>query len=190
MLLDARVGFSASASNVIGAGADAAVVGERRICRAVEHAPDRHLHLLADELRRAGDDDLVAAVELADAGGRVVEADLDELQLERGALLDGRIRPHRVELALPQHLEVIEMDVAVARRGHEEEPPACGRFELLEPASARAGEEREHARVHRDLERLDAGALGDRTQLALDLERVRRVGDDDSVARRRPGSGS
>ena len=53
----------------------------------VEDAADRRLDLLADELGRAGDDD-VEAVELGDAGGRVVEADLDELDLERRALRD------------------------------------------------------------------------------------------------------
>ena len=36
--------------------------------------------------------------------------------------------------------------------------------------------------MDRDLERLDPGALRDRAELALDLERVRRVRDDDPVA--------
>ena len=136
------------------------------------------------------DDDLVAAVELAHAGRRVVEADLDELQLDRRALLDRRVGSHRLELALREDLEVVEMDMAVLGRGHEEEAAPRRRLDALEPRPSGADEERQDTRMHRDLERLHARALRDRAELALDLERVRRVGDDDAVALRRRGSGS
>ena len=80
--------------------------------------------------------------------------------------------------------------MAVLGGGHEEEPRSRRGLDRGEPAAAGPDEEREDARMDRDLERLDARALRDRAQLALDLERVRRVGDDEAVARRRPGSGS
>src|SRR3990172_2189144 len=53
---------------------------KRRIGGAVEHAPQLHLSLLADELRRTRDDDVVA-VHFADTRCGVVKTDLDELQL-------------------------------------------------------------------------------------------------------------
>jgi hypothetical protein len=75
---------------------------------------------------------------------------------------------------------VIEVDVAVAGCGLEEESPARDGVERCQPTAARTDEQREHTGMDCDLERLDAGALCDRPQLALYLERVRRVGHDDT----------
>src|SRR5262249_12836704 len=75
-------------------------VGERRIGGAGKRTTDRRGHLLPDELRRAGDDDLVVAVELRDAGRRVVEADFDQLDLDLRALRDRGWREQCLELAL------------------------------------------------------------------------------------------
>ena len=125
------MGFSASASNVIGDAVTTSASASVAYATPSSARPTRRLDLLSDELRRSGDDDLVAAVELADARGRVVEPDLDELELDRRALLgDRRGRAERVELALRDDLEVVEMDVAVRR------PPARGRSDAEPPPRA------------------------------------------------------
>jgi len=110
-----------------------------------------------------------------------VEPDLDELQLDRFVLLEWSIGAERVELAVVEHLEVVEMDVAVP--GRDEEEPAAGRLlDRGEAAAARACEEREHARVNGDLERLHPRSLRDHPELSLDLEGHRRLGDHEPVA--------
>ena len=70
--------------------------------------------------------------------------------------------------------------MTVPRSGHEEEAPARRRVERSQSAASGPDEQRENTRVNRDLERLHSRALRDRPELALDLERVRGVGDDDS----------
>ena len=65
--------------------------------------------------------------------------------------------------------------------GFEEEPATRSGLDRGQPAPAGTGEEREHTRVHGDAERLHARALRDRPKLALDLERVSRVGHDEAV---------
>jgi hypothetical protein len=112
LLLEARVGFSASASKVIG---DAVTTSARPASRTRRlRARGRcGFDLLPDELRRSGDDDLVVAVELADTRRRIVEPDLDELELDLGVFRDRRGRAKRVELPLTDDVEVVEMHVTV-----------------------------------------------------------------------------
>ena len=190
LLLDARIGFSASASNVIGVGT--AAVSSTSVAKATPSStrPTVTFTFLPTSFAASRDDHLVAAVDLAHAGRRVVEADLDELQLDRRALLDRCVGSHRLELALREDLEVVEMHMAVFGRGHEEEASPRRRLDALESRPSVADEERQDTRVHRDLERLHPRALRDRAELALDLERVGRVRDDHSVTRRRRDSGS
>ena len=112
-----------------------------------------------------------------------MEADLDELQLDLGALLDRRRRREVGAPPLGEHLEVVGVDVPLG--GNEVEPASRRVLDRREPRAARTGEERERPRVERDAVRLDARAgAGDRerAELPLDLERVRRVRDDDAVA--------
>ena len=66
---------------------------------------------------------------------------------------------------------------------HEEEALLRGLLDLGEARAALAEQERHRLRVHLDPERLGAGAGGERAQPPLDVERGRRLGDDDAVAR-------
>ena len=61
-----------------------------------------------------------------------MQADLDGLQLERRALGERRVRRDRLELALLEHEEVIEVDVLLR---DEEEAPARRCLDLLQPRS-------------------------------------------------------
>ena len=173
-----RVGFSASPSAVIGVAPSFARRDDRRVCGARHDALDLRLHLLADELRRAGDDDVVA-VELRDGGLRIVQADLDRLQLERRALGERRVRRDRLELPLLEHEEVVEVDVLLR---DEEEAPARRRLDLLEAGRARTDQQRRDLRVHLDAIRLNARAACERSEPALEIDRGRLLGDDDPVA--------
>ena len=135
-----------------------------------------------------GDDDVEALV-LADRRRAVVQVDLDELQLELRALLERGRGRQVVAAALGEHLEVV--DVGMARGRDEVEPPPRRLLERREPRAAGAREERQRPRVDGDLVGLDAraGAGGrERAELALDLERDRRVRDDDAVAARTSGT--
>src|SRR5581483_6556280 len=82
-------------------------LGERD---ALEHRADARLDLLPDEAGGARDDD-VEALHLADAGVRVVEADLAELELELLAGLDRRLRREAGDVAAVEQAEVVEVDV-------------------------------------------------------------------------------
>src|SRR5262249_60025930 len=74
---------------------------------------------------------------------------------------------------------MIKMDIFLR---HEEEAPPRRRLDLLQPRGARADEQRRDLRVDLDAERLDAGAASKRTKPALEVDRGRLLGDDDSVA--------
>ena len=86
----ARVGFSASLSNVIGAAAHLAADG-RRERLAFEHASDRDRRLLADAVRGARDDDR-EALDATHRRAGVVEVDLHELHVQLRTLLERRRR--------------------------------------------------------------------------------------------------
>src|SRR5581483_3873442 len=151
-------------------------LGERD---ALEHRADARLDLLPDEAGGARDDD-VEALHLADAGVRVVEADLAELELELLAGLDRRLRREAGDVAAVEQAEVVEVDVL---EPDEEEGPLRDLLELAQPRAARAGDDRRDPGVELHLERLRARARRhERAQLALDLHRRRPLRDDDPVA--------
>ena len=152
-----------------------------RVRGAGEHAHHAHLRLLADELGRTVDDD-VEPVHLADGRAAVVAVDLDELQLQLGVLGDRGLRGEGVALAFLEHLEVVEVDVAVPLGGGEEEALARRRLDLRQPRAAVADEEGKRARVELDAERLRPGAGREHPQPALDVHRERPLRDDDPVA--------
>ena len=110
-----------------------------------------------------------------------MEAELDELEVDGRALFDGSCRPDRLELAVGENLEVVEMDVAVAGDGLEEEAPPRSRLDRGQPLTPGAGKEPEHTRMDGHAGTPGAGALRDGAQPALDLERDRRLGDDEPV---------
>ena len=126
-------------------------------------------------------------LELPNGGRRVVQAHLDELQLDATR----PPRPGRSDEACRacpgQHLEVIEVDMPF-RRGHEEE--AAARNVPRAPRALLPARREARARVDaRQPGRLDARALRDRAELPLDLERC--VASDMTTWRpRRPGNGS
>ena len=106
-------------------------------------------------------------------------ADLDELDLQFGALGHGRLALELLERALVEDLEEVVGD-AFPRLEHETAPRVG--LDLGQPARARADHDVGDVVVHCDLERLVAGPGGQPAQLALDVDRHRRVGDDDAVA--------
>ena len=122
----------------------------------------------------------VDVLDLADAGVRVVQADLAELDLDLCADVERQLRRDLLERALVEHAEVVEMLAFLA----DEEEAALGR--LLELAQARAAGADDEARDlgrDLDLEGLVARAGRDeRAQAALDVDGRRVLGDDDAVA--------
>src|SRR5207248_5327704 len=92
---------------------------------AFHHGTDADLQLLADQLCSAGDDD-VEALDLADTGMRIVQADLAELELELLPDCDRRLRLQALDVTAVEHAEVVEVDGLEA----DEEEAALG--ELLE----------------------------------------------------------
>src|SRR4029077_8832988 len=109
-----------------------------------------------DELRRVADDD-VEAVELPNGRARVVAIDLDELELELGALRHRRRRGQVGELALGDDDEVVEVHV---RLPLEEEAPLRQRLELDQAPSAGTDERGCDRRGELDAIRLRARARG------------------------------
>ena len=105
--------------------------------------------------------------------------DLDELDLELGALRDRRAGSEVLELALAEHDEVVEVHVRLAR---EEEAPLRHRLELLQPHRAGADERRGDRRGELDPVRLRARAGDERAQPPLDIDRRRRLRVHDAVA--------
>ncbi len=179
-LRGARVGFSAWASAVSGTGCGhGRGIDERRVGDPVEHAHDPHVDLLTDELGGVADAD-GDPVERADRRGHVVQADLIELHLDLGALLDRSCRCQRGDRAFLEHDEVVERHT-VARLDLE----ALLRQSLDLDEPCRSGPDH-HARdvgVQLDAERLRPRAVAELTQLALGVDRCRAVGVDDAVAR-------
>ena len=111
-----------------------------------------------------------------------MQAELDQLELERLALFDRGRRPNDIELPVAENLEVIQVQVTGPLSRLEEESPSRRCFDRGESLAAVAGENREDSGVNADAERLRSGALRDRAQLPLDLERERGVRDDESVS--------
>src|SRR5205807_7505422 len=151
---------------------------ERCVGDTIEDALDSNLHLLADELRRVGDTNVVA-VELADSRVDVVETDLAELDPRLPPFLDRRLDGKIVALAFHEDAEVIEMHSFLA---DEEEAPARLRLELGEPLRARTDQQRGDACGNLDAVRLGARTGRERAQPALDVECSGSFGDDDAVA--------
>src|SRR5438105_3483237 len=151
---------------------------ERRVGGAVESPLDANLHLLADEARGPRDGDVVA-VHLPHGRGRIVEPDLDQLELQLRAFLDRNLRRELLELALGEHDEVVGMDVLLR---HDEEAAFRLLLELDEPQTARTDQHGGHLRVQLDAEGLLARTRRQRPQAPLNVDRRRRLGDDDAVA--------
>ena len=84
-----------------------------------------------------------------------MQSELDELQLDLGALGDRRSAAQVGELALGEHGGVVGVDALLRR---EEEALLRGLLDLGEPRAARAEQERQRLRVDLDPERLGAGA--------------------------------
>ena len=103
---------------------------EGREDSAVQDPADLHGRLLADELRRVREDDVIA-VEPRDRRGPVVAVDLDELHLDLGTLLERRLGREIVSSALGEDIEVVGMDVPVG--GDEIEPSPRRLLERREP---------------------------------------------------------
>src|SRR5207247_3759633 len=134
------------------------------------HGADPDLDLLADERRRSGDDD-IEVLYLADAGVRIVQPDLAELQLELLADLHRRLRLETGDVAAIEHAEVVEVHVLDP---DEEEVPLRQLLELAQARPGRARDDRRDARIQLDLECLRARARRDEgAKLALDLARRR-----------------
>ena len=108
----ARVGFSASLSNVI-RPSPRVCDHERGESLAVEHAPDDDLRLLTDERAGAGDDH-IDPLGLAQAAVRR-RGRAPQLELQLRAIDEGRHGLEIDELPLRQHLEMIGVDVALGR---------------------------------------------------------------------------
>ena len=176
----ARVGFSASASAVSGS----------RVCLdrreqlgpgdALGDGGDAHLDLLADELRGVADDD-VDVLDLADAGVRVVQADLAELQLE----LLRRRRPAAVGATFSSVPWSSTGSDRGARRPCRRGRSGAWSSPRARAAACRRGRRRARrpSRSTSTLKAFDARARRDeRAQPALDVDGGRVLGDDDPVA--------
>ena len=105
--------------------------------------------------------------------------DLDELELDLGALGDRRLGLQVGELALGEHGGVVGVDALLR---DEEEALLRRLLDLGEARAAGAEQERGGPRADLDPERLRPRAGRERAQPALDLEGGRRLGDDDPVA--------
>src|SRR5262249_62123185 len=114
-----------------------------------------------------------------DPGGRVVEPDLAERDLNPRALLDRRRRRQVVALPLLEHEEVIQVRVVLA---DEIEAPARLLLELDQPGCSRADQERRDLGRDLDAVRLAPRARRERAQPALVVDRGRRLREDDAVA--------
>ena len=158
---------------------DGGLAEHRGVRRAVEHAVDARVHRLADELRGAAPRRR-RAVELRDRSVRVVEPDLDELQLELGALLDRRLRGELLERPSSSTAKWSEWSPSFSSRKKRRfvEASICSRREAPGPIRmlpARAETSMRNAFVR-------GFAAAERAQLALEVDRRGRLGHDDPIA--------
>src|SRR5581483_3185549 len=152
---------------------------KRRVDDSVEHALHAGLHLLADELGCIADADEIA-VELRDAGVAVVQADLDERDLDPVALLD---RALRSEPLLRPLLEDDEVVGRYALLPDDEETALRLRLDRREERRSRSDQPFRDVGVQLDAEGLHAGLRRrERSEPPLGLDDRRRLRDDDPVA--------
>ena len=152
---------------------------QRRVGRAVEDALDPHLRLLADERSAAADAD-GEPVELADPRVHVVEADLDELQLDLLAFAGRAFWREALVGAFAEHLEVVGRH-ALARL--DQEPTLRLLLDLGETRGARPDQDARDLCVELELECLrPRRARRQRAQVPFRVDRGRRLREDDAVA--------